>query len=109
MLLRRRGALETTQRSGEGILHVEEHGDDPVRISSQIIAEHSSIPTSNLNEILSKLVDLQMSHNAPDIDIDIFSGNPLEYCYFRATFRDVVEKSYQSSWQTDTNVKIHQG
>ena len=40
-------------------------------------------------EMMLKLVDL---HTAPEIDIDVFSGNPLEYSYFRASFRDVVEQ-----------------
>ena len=36
-----------------------------------------------------KLVDL---HTVPAVDIDIFSGDPLEYDFFRATFHDVVER-----------------
>ena len=61
-------------------------------VPSQEAINPSRMAGNNLNEVLSKLVDLQMSYSAPDIDIDIFSGDPLEYCYFRATFRDVVER-----------------
>ena len=30
--------------------------------------------------------------SAPNVDIDVFSGDPMEYQYFMATFREVVEK-----------------
>ena len=30
--------------------------------------------------------------NAPNVDIDVFNGDPMEYQYFIATFREVVEK-----------------
>ena len=60
--------------------------------SKQLQPDQSTASTCNLNDIMTKLVDLHMSHSAPDIDIDVFSGNPLDYCYFRATFRDVVEQ-----------------
>jgi hypothetical protein len=39
-------------------------------------------------DVMKKLIDLQA---APDIEIDVFSGDPLEYRYFRTTFREVVE------------------
>ena len=45
--------------------------------------------TKNMMECMMKLVDL---HTAPDVDIDTFTGDPLEYEYFRATFKDVVER-----------------
>ena len=56
------------------------------------------LPTPNeqkdldMKNVLSKLVDLQMSQSVPEIDIDVFSGNPLDFGYFRATFQDVIEK-----------------
>ena len=43
-------------------------------------------------DVMRRLIDLQ---TAPDIDIDVFSGNPLDYKYFRTTFREVVEKKVQ--------------
>ena len=29
---------------------------------------------------------------APDVDLDTFSGDPLEYKYFRTSFKEVVER-----------------
>ena len=43
-------------------------------------------------EILYKLLSLQ---SAPDVDIDVFSGDPLEFAYFMATFSEVVEKKVE--------------
>ena len=40
------------------------------------------------NEILSKLMKQQ---SAPEVDIDCFDGNPLNYWYFMAIFIEVVE------------------
>jgi hypothetical protein len=34
---------------------------------------------------------------APDADIDVFSGNPLDFRYFRTTFRESVEKKVPDS------------
>ena len=45
-------------------------------------------------EVMMKLVDL---NTAPDVDIDVFQGDPLEYSYFRAAFRDVVERKVADS------------
>ena len=33
---------------------------------------------------------------APKPDLDEFSGNPLDYCYFRASFKEVVESTVPS-------------
>jgi hypothetical protein len=43
--------------------------------------------------IMTKLVNL---HTAPDVDI-IFSGDPLDYAYFRAAFKEVVEEKVSDS------------
>ena len=40
-------------------------------------------------EMMSKLLKQQV---APDIDIDISSGDPVNYHYFIAVFEEVVEK-----------------
>lgn len=45
-------------------------------------------------DVMKRLVDLQ---TAPDIEIDVFSGDPLEYRYFRTTFRDAVESKVQDA------------
>eukprot|EP00794_Sanderia_malayensis_P019359 gene19359-21279_t len=38
------------------------------------------------------LYGLLNQQNAPNVDIDVFGGDPMEYQYFMATFRKVVEK-----------------
>ena len=43
----------------------------------------------DVSEILCKLVKQQ---EAPDVDFDVFDGNPLEYHYFMTLFHEVVEK-----------------
>ena len=49
---------------------------------------------SDAIDVMKRLIDLQ---TAPDIEIDVFSGNPLEYKYFRTTFREAVEKKVQDA------------
>ena len=43
----------------------------------------------DVSEMLCKLVKQQ---EAPDVDFDVFDGNPLEYHYFMTLFHEVVEK-----------------
>ena len=43
-------------------------------------------------EMMCKLVNQQ---SAPEIDIDVFGGNPLEFHYFMAVFDEVVEKKIE--------------
>ena len=38
------------------------------------------------------LCQLLKQQGAPEVDIDVFSGDPLEYHYFMETFKKVVEK-----------------
>ena len=56
------------------------HSAEPANVTSQ---------GTDMLTAMMKLVDLR---TAPDADIDVFSGDPLEYAYFRAAFRDVVER-----------------
>ena len=43
----------------------------------------------NIAEMMCKLVNQQA---APEIDIDVFGGDPLEFHYFMAAFGETVEK-----------------
>ena len=43
----------------------------------------------DVSEMLCKLVKQQ---EAPDVDFDVFDGNPLEYHYFMTLFHEVLEK-----------------
>ena len=62
---------------------------------TRVSGKPSDIKGSTLNEssemidVMLKLLDVQ---TAPEVDIDIFLGDPLQYNYFRASFRDVVER-----------------
>ena len=46
------------------------------------------------NEILCRLMKQQ---SAPKVDIDSFHGNPLNYWYFMAIFKEVVENRIDDS------------
>ena len=37
------------------------------------------------------MMEMLKLHSAPKVDIDVFSGDPLEYIYFVANFKDMVE------------------
>ena len=39
---------------------------------------------------------LFQQHGAPVVEVDKFSGNPLEYQYFSAMFKEVVERKIES-------------
>ena len=43
------------------------------------------------SELQVALMEMMKLQCAPKPDLDIFSGDPLEYCYFKASFREVVE------------------
>ena len=43
-----------------------------------------------LQETMTKMLKVQA---APTVILDVFSGDPLEYAYFKATFKEVVEKT----------------
>lgn len=43
-------------------------------------------------DITSILYNLLKPHCTPDVDLDVFDGNPLEYHYFMTLFHKLVEK-----------------
>ena len=52
-----------------------------------------SVPAVTVDEGVSKMMcQLLKQQSAPDIDIDIFSGNPMNFHYFMAVFNEIVEK-----------------
>ena len=51
--------------------------------------EGNTVQTQKLDESLLGVLKLQ---NAPKVNVDVFSGDMLEYQYFVATFREVVER-----------------
>ena len=49
-------------------------------------------PQNNITEMLCKLVKEQ---SAPQVDLEPFDGNPLEYKYFMSMFKESVEKKIE--------------
>ena len=49
----------------------------------------------SVNEMMCRLLKQQ---SAPEIEIDVFDGNPMEFHYFMAVFREVVEKRVDDEW-----------
>ena len=43
-------------------------------------------------DITSILCNLSKQQSAPDVDVDVFDGNPLEYHNFMTLFHELVEK-----------------
>ena len=60
--------------------------------SKKVIRADKNIEQSDILCAMMKLINLQ---TAPEVDIDVFTGDPLEYQYFRATFKDVVENKIE--------------
>ena len=54
--------------------------------------EHLYPKKTDITEVLCNLVKQQ---SAPDADLDVFDGNPLEYHYFITLFHDLVEKGIE--------------
>ena len=52
---------------------------------------HGGRPMDNsLQETMTKMMKMQ---SAPTVILDVFSGDPLEYAYFKASFKEVVENT----------------
>ena len=51
--------------------------------------EHLHPKKTDIAEVLCNLVKQQ---SAPDVDLDVFDGNPCEYDYFMTLFHELVEK-----------------
>ena len=51
-----------------------------------------SLPSVSVNDLGKAVVDMMISNSAPNVELDTFSGNILEFEYFKANFMEVVEK-----------------
>ena len=60
---------------------------------NRVLVSEPHPPSISNVEVQLAMVDLMKLQCAPRPDIDIFSGDPLEFHYFRATFREVVEST----------------
>ena len=66
-------------------------GDGSKAIKSDAV-EYGHLPDKNLPDIVEMMSKLLRQQAAPDVNIDIFTGDPVDYHYFIAVFNDVVEK-----------------
>ncbi len=58
-----------------------------------IPSEFSPTDFVTTSQIQIAMMDMVKLQSAPKPDLDTFSGDPLEYLYFKANFQDVVEKT----------------
>ena len=58
--------------------------------NDQLLCHTTPHPDHGLQHTLTEMIKLQ---SAPKPDLDVFSGNPLDYPYFKASFKEVVEKA----------------
>ena len=65
---------------------------------------------SSEKNIVDALCHLVKQQSAPDIELDVFDGNPLDFHYFMALFHEVVEKKelmiQQEDWQDCSNTQV---
>ena len=54
--------------------------------------EYGHIPDKNQEDMMAMMSKLLRQQAAPNVDIDIFTGDPVDYHYFIAVFDEVVEK-----------------
>ena len=55
-------------------------------------AEQEKKGFSSEKKIVDALCHLVKQQSAPDIELDVFDGNPLDFHYFMTLFHEVVEK-----------------
>ena len=75
---------DTFNKKGGNGWRKEVHGTKNQRVLLDDDNKHSN----DNNEILRRLMKQQ---SAPEVDIDCFDGNPLNYWYFMAIFIEVME------------------
>ena len=60
---------------------------------------------ANVAEMICKLINEQ---SAPEIDIDVFGGNPVEFHKLMAVFDEAVEKKIEElTWKAHTSDQIY--
>ena len=60
--------------------------------------EYGHLPDKTQPDMVAMMSKLLRQQVAPDVDIDSFTGNPVEYHYFIALFDEVVEKKIDDPW-----------
>ena len=70
------------------INHVEDSGSKKVSINKD-----STLPINEgMPDMMYKLL---LQHSGPDIEVDVFDGNPSEFNYFMSLFEEVVESKVE--------------
>ena len=67
--------------------------DQSVRDQHQFPAIKSDLPNQSAHTLVTELTKLIKQQAAPEVEIDVFSGDPLEYAYFITNFKEIVEGS----------------
>ena len=65
-----------------------------IKISDECSNIKAMLPTAETTDMLCKLLKVQ---SAPDVDMECFDGNVLEYHYFMGLFREVVESKIEDT------------
>ena len=101
----------------EGV-HDKVHPEQGIFLETKGVQEKSKSESKRFSHKPSKAVDdLQIAmaqmlklQAAPKPDLDVFTGNPLDYQYFKATFKEVVEQIVtDQSGRLTTLIKYTQG
>ena len=82
--------MKTVQRKPK--VRIEDAEPTADRRGPKQTARNSEGNQEDMVGMMSKLIRQQA---APDVDIDIFSGDPVDYHYFIAVFEEVVEKKIE--------------
>ena len=75
--------------SGTRKIHIEDGSPN----ASPLPHQHGPVDYVTTSQIQSAMMDMIKLQSAPKPDLDPFSGDPLEYLYFKANFQDIVERS----------------
>ena len=78
--------------------------DESLEVSTESKEEGTTESLIKLNELMVKTIRLQA---APKVEIDSFSGDPLEYDYFIQNFKDVVENLVEEPRQRFIRLLSH--
>ena len=62
-----------------------------IRPKTRVNHSDFACPPEDMSKLSQVMMDMLNIQAAPDADIDVFGGDPLDYHYFRASFRDAVE------------------
>ena len=72
-------------------------------------AEQEKKSFSSEKKIVDALCHLVKQQSAPDIELDVFDGNPLDFHYFMALFHEVMGKKMmiqEEDWQDCSNTQV---